>query len=341
LSVAGPLQPVGLRISTLPEVRRAEESAKGFAASIGFSAQDCEEIGLVVSELAANLVRHAGGGTLTLTVDAVHDRTGIQIESTDEGPGIADFERALTDGYSTAGSLGAGLGTVNRLMDELEFRALPTGGTHIKCHRWLRPSAGAPAIRWLEFGAATRAYRYQRENGDAFIVREWNGNALTGVIDGLGHGQFAQRAAQTARQYVAQHFDRPLDDLFRGAGRACRATRGVVMALARFDFAQRTLAVASIGNIEVRVIGSSAPFNLIVRRGIVGFNAPQPVTAVCPWTANSFLIMHSDGLNPHWDWKSFGDLAHEPSGTVAQRLLAELGRTEDDATVLVVRSARP
>jgi anti-sigma regulatory factor (Ser/Thr protein kinase) len=328
-----------MRVTTRPEIRRAEDVARSFAASIGFAAPNCEEIVLVVAELGSNLVTHAGGGTLTLTANAASGQVGIQIESEDQGPGIADFDRALTDGYSSAGSLGAGLGAVNRLMDELELRPLPTRGTHIVCRRWLRAGAAGPPVRWLEFGAATRACRNQRDNGDAFIVRRWNGNALTGVIDGLGHGQFAQKAAQTARRYVDEHFDRPLEDLFRGAGRACRATRGVVMALARFDFALQTLTVASIGNIEVRLFGGAAP-NLIVRRGIVGLHAPQPVTSVCPWTGASLLVMHSDGVRSHWDWKDVRDLTLESASTTAQRLLAALGKIEDDATVLVVRSAR-
>src|SRR5262249_33684483 len=146
-------------------------------------------------------------------------------------------------------------------------------------------------VRWLDFGAATRPCRNQTENGDAFIVHQWNGNALAGVIDGLGHGQYAQRAAQAARQYVEQHYDRPLEELFRGAGRACRATRGVVMALARFDFAQRTFSIANVGNIEVRIIGDTPHVNLVVRRGIVGLNAPQPVTTTCAWQPENLLVM--------------------------------------------------
>jgi anti-sigma regulatory factor (Ser/Thr protein kinase) len=341
LNADEPLEPVGIRITTLPEARRAEDSARRLAASIGFSTQDCEEIGLVVNELASNLIRHAGGGTLRLTVNAAEGRTGIQIESEDRGPGIPDFDRAVTDGYSSAGGLGAGLGAVNRLMDELELRPLPAGGAHLVCQRWLRPRAAMAAARWLEVGAATRAYRYQRESGDAFIVRQWNGSALTGVIDGLGHGQFAQRAAQAARQYVERHFDSSLEDLFRGTGRACRATRGVVMALARFDFARQTLAVATVGNIEVRIVGATTPVNLIVRRGIVGLNAPQPVPTVWPWTTDSLLVMHSDGVSSRWGWKDLCDLGQESSGTIAQRLLLAHGSIEDDATVLVVRSARP
>ncbi len=58
----------------------------------------------------------------------------------------------------------------------------------------------------------------------------------------------------TARQYVESHYDLPLPAIFRGVGRACRATRGVVMALARFDWDQGRLSFASVGNIEVRVL---------------------------------------------------------------------------------------
>ena len=66
-------------------------------------------------------------------------RMGIQIASEDEGPGIVDVEQALTDGYSTSDSLGLGLGTVNRLMDDLEISSGPAGGLCIVCQRWLRP----------------------------------------------------------------------------------------------------------------------------------------------------------------------------------------------------------
>ena len=75
------------------------------------------------------------------------------------------------------------------------------------------------------------------------------------MIDGLGHGELARRASQTARRYVEHHFDQPLVNIFRGADRACRATRGVVMALARFDMVSRKVTIASVGNIEVRLIG--------------------------------------------------------------------------------------
>src|SRR5262249_12283549 len=151
--------------------------------------------------------------------------------------------------------------------------------------------------RRLEFGVASRPRRMGDDNGDAFLIKQWEGNALAGVIDGLGHGTFAHRAAQAARQYVETHFDQPIEKLFHGAGRACRATRGVVMSLARFDLVKATLTVAGVGNVELRLAGCPERFSPVVRRGIVGLNAPEAAPTTYSWNANSVLIMHSDGVS--------------------------------------------
>jgi serine/threonine protein phosphatase PrpC len=192
----------------------------------------------------------------------------------------------------------------------------------------------------IAFGAATRSYRNLPDNGDAFLFRQWEGSALAGLIDGLGHGQFARRASQTARLYIEQHFDQPLEALFRGAGRACRATRGVVMALAKLDLVNAVLTVGSIGNVEVRLCENQMPFNLIVRRGIVGLNAPNPVLLTHPWTPASVLIMHSDGVGTRWNWNEFDEIRSAPPAVIARQLLAKMGKLDDDATVIVARSAQ-
>ena len=330
-----------VEVALASDVRRADELARTFSASLGFSKEHCGEICLVASELASNLLRHASHGRMRLSRVDSGGRTGIQIESEDNGPGIPNVEEAITDGYSTAGGLGLGLGAVNRLMDELEFYSGAQGGLHVVCQRWLRPASRVILEKVLAFGAATRSYRMLSENGDTFIIRQWNRHALVGVIDGLGHGHFAQRASQTARQYIEQHFDQSMENLFRGAGRACRATRGVVMALARFDLDRRILTLASVGNIEVRLVGNPERLKLVVRRGIIGLNAPAPVPLEHPWTPGSLLIMHSDGIRTHWDWKDFPDLQGQTPAAIAHRLLQQLGKADDDATVLVVGNAKP
>jgi hypothetical protein len=111
------------------------------------------------------------------------------------------------------------------------------------------------------------------------------------------------------------------------------------MALARFDLNQQKLTVASVGNVEVRLIGNPERFNLVVKRGIVGLNAPSAVPTEHPWTSTSLLIMHSDGLPAHWAWGEFPDLARAAPAVVARRLLQVLGNIDDDATVIVARNS--
>jgi serine/threonine protein phosphatase PrpC len=194
--------------------------------------------------------------------------------------------------------------------------------------------------RPLDFGAATRPYPGKMVNGDAFVIEQWDGSALVAVIDGLGHGQFAHRAAQAARQYVETHLDQPLKIIFRGVGRTCRATQGVVMALARIDWALGKLTFASVGNVEARILGSPQPVNFIVRRGVIGLNAPDPVVTEHRWEPTHVLVLHSDGLKTHWRWEDFAHLQDAAASVVAQQLLQRLARDDDDVTVVVVRGAR-
>ena len=133
-------------------VGAARRAAQTMAAALGFAPTACEEIALAMTELATNLIKHARGGTLTLTPLADGGRVGLEIESRDDGPGIADVEQALGDRFSTAGTRGTGLGAVNRLMDELDIASRRGRGTRIVCRRWLREHqrqlAAVPAGLW-------------------------------------------------------------------------------------------------------------------------------------------------------------------------------------------------
>jgi anti-sigma regulatory factor (Ser/Thr protein kinase) len=346
-----------IQVTHALDVAAAHHAAKGVAASIGFAENECEEIAIAVSELASNQVKYARGGSVMIAA-LPGDPPGIQVEATDAGPGIADIEEALADGFSTGGGLGLGLGAVNRLMEVVEIHSQPGQGTQIVCKRWLRPGLQPGPFRSpLEIGVATRPYLGLEINGDAFVVKQWAEGALVGVIDGLGHGQLAHLAAETARQYVDTHADQPLGELFRGAGRACLATRGVVMALARFTFGiplpdantssrerissnawvPLKFSFASLGNIEARLLGSPEPADFQIRRGVVGGTAPNAIVTEHTWNQNCVLILHSDGLSTRWRAEDFPSIPQAAPAALARELLASLGKEDDDATVLVVK----
>lgn len=331
-----------IEVTHRADVVRARQTAIEIAEAIGFDLTTRGEIAIAVSELVSNLVRHGGGGTCILTPLDDGGVIGLEIEAVDRGPGIPDIEAAMADGYSTAGSLGYGLGTVNRIMDELEIESPGVGGgTRVVARRWRQQRS--PPLRPcpLSFGIATRAHPTADVNGDAFVLKQWGANALVAVIDGVGHGHFAHQAALAARGYVENHCARPVAEIFRGVARACRATRGVVMALARIDWEHQTLAVAGIGNVEVRVYGSTVPVHPILRRGILGVNAPEPIVTEAAWAPEALMVIHSDGIRSRWRWEDFPGLDQQPAETIAQTLLRALASETDDATVLVVRGQTP
>ena len=326
-------------ISHSSDTSEARRLARTMATGIGFSLTECEDLAIVASELASNLIKHATGGKLVFTPLNESGRLGIKMESLDEGPGIADIELAMADGFSTTGSLGYGLGAVNRLMDELKIRPRSDGkpGTQITCLRW-RLEHHQMGVCPLSFGAATRACRGMELNGDAYLVKRWNNSALVALIDGLGHGQQANIAAQAAREYIENHYNQPLEKIVQGADRACRATRGVVMALARFDWQLQPvrLSFISVGNIEARVNGNPTIESFPAYRGVIGLNASDPVAAEDPWHPDYTLVLHTDGLRTNWRWDDFPGLAALPPADAARRLLQDLAKEEDDATVIVV-----
>jgi anti-sigma regulatory factor (Ser/Thr protein kinase) len=321
-------------------VGAARRATRSLAHAAGFDPTSAEEIVLAASELATNLLKHARGGTLTLTLVSADAQTGIILDARDQGPGITDVNQALADGFSTAGGLGLGLGAVNRLMDECEISSIPKSGTRVLCRKWLRKPPAYAGKCPLDAGAASRPRYMEDHNGDAFVIKPWAACLLVGVIDGLGHGPLAQKAALAARDYVERHFDLPMSQIFLGVDRACRGTRGCVMALARIDWERESIVCASVGNIEHRVFPPSRTNHFEVRRGIIGLNAPKPIVKESPWPNGNLLALYSDGIRHHWTWDDFPGLPVNPASEVAQTLLRRLGKDDDDATIVVVRSTQ-
>jgi serine/threonine-protein kinase RsbT len=125
-----------LYVHAEPDVAEAMRLTRHAAQRAGFSSIDVSYLATVATELASNLWIHAGGGVYSVQVDTA--LPGIEIQTTDNGPGIPDVAQALRDGYSTAGGLGCGLGGVKRLMDGLEIKSAPGGGTSVRAWKVCR-----------------------------------------------------------------------------------------------------------------------------------------------------------------------------------------------------------
>ncbi len=117
-------------------VVRIRQQVRRWACDLGFSLVDQTKLVTAASELARNTLIHGGGGTAELQHLEDGRRAGLRLIFSDQGPGIADVELALRDGYTTGSGLGLGLGGARRLVNVFEIDSRPGEGTRVSITRW-------------------------------------------------------------------------------------------------------------------------------------------------------------------------------------------------------------
>jgi serine/threonine-protein kinase RsbT len=126
-------------ITTDADVVSARQQARSMGGDLGFSSTDLTLLATAISEVARNITAYAVRGEVLLELVRDGDgRRGIRVVARDEGPGIADLERALTDGYTTGGGLGLGLPGARRLVDDFNIETAPGVGTTVTLVKWTR-----------------------------------------------------------------------------------------------------------------------------------------------------------------------------------------------------------
>lgn len=128
----------GTRIEVVSDADIVPARARGraLAAELGFSRIDATLVATAISEIARNIVVHAGRGEIELKPAYETARRGVVIIARDRGPGIADVDAALREGFGTKGGLGLGLPGLRRIMDELVIETVPNRGTTVTMHMW-------------------------------------------------------------------------------------------------------------------------------------------------------------------------------------------------------------
>jgi serine/threonine-protein kinase RsbT len=108
------------------------------ARRVGLGLVDETKLITAGSELARNILVHAGEGQVSVAVVADNSRVGVRATFTDQGPGIADIGLAMTDGWTTTGSMGKGLPGSRRLVDGFDIESTPGSGTRVVVIKWKR-----------------------------------------------------------------------------------------------------------------------------------------------------------------------------------------------------------
>lgn len=174
-------------------------------------------------------------------------------------------------------------------------------------------------------------------SGDTGIFLQDRASTLAGLIDGLGSGEAAHHAATLARACIVEHWQVFLPDLLGLCHQALRGTRGAVIMLMRVDHLQNKVSFAGVGNVGVRVF-SDTPIKPLSRNGIVGFRMANVREYSYAYTPGDVFVLYSDGISTRFavDEKWARD-QHTDLQEVAEQIVENYGKEDDDITVMVVR----
>ncbi|WP_432044606.1 SpoIIE family protein phosphatase [Streptomyces asiaticus] len=325
---------VQVRVDHHSAVRLAAEAARGVARECGLPGALPDQAAVIASELATNLDKHAGDGTLY--VQPLPLGHGVEILAADRGPGMHDPERCLADGYTTSGTLGAGLGAVKRMATHFQMRS--AGGGHAGTWACARLTAsGEQRPEWQGVGAVCLPAEGEEGCGDARAIVDTDSARTAVVLDGLGHGQPAAEAAQAALRTFHADPDRPLPEVLTRMNRALRHTRGAAAGVLRL-YAEHA-DYCGIGNIRALALTHDrVRHRLTGQPGIVGWGMPTPRVHDFPLPRGGTAVLHSDGIDARWSLDPPPSVLRLPPPLLSAALAHGHRRVRDDATVLAARS---
>jgi anti-sigma regulatory factor (Ser/Thr protein kinase) len=326
-----------IEVSEPSQAGEARRKALLFAEDSDMDESQGGAVAVAVTEMATNLVKHAGKGHI-LVRPLSNNRTGLEVMSVDQGPGIQDISRALSDGHSTAGSLGTGLGAIKRLSDAFQIYTNPGAGTVVRAEFW-QGKAHQTHAHSLEIGVVSEPIAGEEVCGDGWGVKPTADGLVLMVVDGLGHGVLAAEAAREAESVLAKSREMSPQAILHEVHSALKKTRGAALGLARVDPERRLLTFAGVGNISASIVAPGSSRSIASHNGILGGNIERVQEFTLPWNDNNILVMHSDGLMTRWDLSRYPGIWGKHASLIAALLHRDFCRGRDDVTVLVAKAA--
>ncbi len=318
------------------QVADARRAVISLAQSVGFDSEMADKAGLAATEMASNVLKHAGSGRMLVGPLHRDGVGGVELIALDKGPGIVDVPASLRDGRSTSGTLGSGTGALSLMSQSLEIFAVPGRGTALRVELWANPLP--LQVQSIEVGGLCIPKYGEPVSGDGWAVEERLDQLSVLVADGLGHGIYAHEAAQAAVDTFHAHAQADPELIMHACHHALARTRGAVVATAKVSASAERGVFAGVGNIVCRVEGSARGRHLISHDGTVGHTMRKVQEISFPWPRGSLLILHSDGLGTRWDLASYPGLASRHPALIAAVLYRDYCRGTDDVVVVVLRN---
>lgn len=298
------------REGDLPYVRK---KVRVFSEEIGLEEEVVESTLLGITELLTNVTKYAGGLAFINIRSVQRDSSrGIEVTVEDRGRGIQQLGLALTDGFSSKGTLGLGLGAVRRLSDEFEVENRPDtdfedSGLRVTFRKFNRSNI---SIRtgtsnrmtgldwWVESWCESKGGTPY--NGDGVFWIQDEGLILAAVIDGVGHGRTASEVTQTVIRVIKASSNDPLDHLVEIVHSKVGGSIGCQMGLIRIDKRTGILRYVIVGNIRGFHLHGNRIFSLLSKSGTVGRTLPTLMVQEVVVKSGDMLVLHSDGISRGW-----------------------------------------
>lgn len=338
-SFGGPVSTV-ISVEDESQVGAARRGAAALAVRAGLGETERGALALIVTEAATNLARHAIGGMVALRILGDPPTGGVEILALDKGPGIHDLTRAMADGYSTTGTAGHGMGAIRRMANEFDIYSSAESGTALLARIWSASANQSGFAAGYEDGVVCVPREGESACGDGWSVVRTPHRVLAVVVDGLGHGVEAARAADETLRIVRELSGWPAARIIEAAHGQLHATRGAALAIAEIALSEQIVRFAAVGNISGAIVSGQSSRGMASYNGTVGVALHKVHEVVYPWQKDDCLILHSDGIMTRWRLEAYpGLVAHHPA-LVAGVLFRDFNRGRDDATVLAVSPRR-
>jgi anti-sigma regulatory factor (Ser/Thr protein kinase) len=315
------------------------EEVRKLAGKIKLSQETTAQALIVASELAHNQLQHARGGEMLAELSQVDGVACLEVLAADRGGGITDPASALTSGQFGRESLGKGLQAIWNLSHELEADIRLGEGTQLRA-RFFADQGPAHKIEAAILG---RPYPGEITSGDQAIFIRNDDGFRAGLADGVGHGLLAGEGSRKIMQMMQQHPDYDLSTLLYRADEQLQQCRGSMLGVCDYISGSSELRFSGMGDIEGQIchLRHSKQFTTVNHTLGGKVQRPwQPLEETVPIVPGTVLAMWSDGLRTAASLAGNLPMLRKPAISIAQYLMEQFARNNDDAMVLVVKFGR-
>lgn len=353
---------VCFRISGQHDVAAAALRLARHPALRGASSVDRSLVATIVSELGSNIVKYARRGTITIDRKEQEGCVDIEVSAHDDGPGISDVALALSDHFSTSGTLGLGLPGVRRMADGFVIDTAAGQGTEVRVRKRIlsRPSgtAGSGSVAptpktvapraslsmppvafgsgaW-DLGARLRTCEGHAVSGDRALSLRCDDGLLLAIVDASGHGPSAHALAARVEEVFVHEGSADIVALMHRFDDTLRGTSGAAAGLVFIKETTGEFCYLGVGNTRAAKVGLTS-WHGLSREGVLGGRSVRYTPFSGTLSEGDLLLLWTDGL-PEVGCSALAEAnSFRGAQEIANLLIAQLARPYDDAGCLVLR----